>query len=121
MRWRFRRRKAAKCCKTERRLCVDVLDTLRFEDLDKDGFLDMHIVHPDHAVASESNADDQFSYTYYWYDPPSYWIWDNNANLFARMSEREISGRLHENLAGQQENDGMEIRDTVVVELQRGG
>lgn len=81
----------------------------------------MHIVHPDHAVASESNADDQFSYTYYWYDPPSYWIWDNNANLFVRMSEREISGRLHENLAGQQENDGMEIRDTVVVELQRGG
>lgn len=100
----------------EASMCVDVLDTLRFEDLDKDGFLDMHIVHPDHAVASESNADDQFSYTYYWYDPPSYWIWDNDANLFVRMSEREISERLNKNLAGQQENDGMGIRDTVVVQ-----
>lgn len=32
------------------------------------------------------------------------------------MSEREISERLNENVAGQQENDSMEIRDTVVVQ-----
>ncbi len=63
---------------TEVMMCVDTVDTLRFEDLDKDEFLDMHIVYLDHAVVSESNADDQFSYTYYWYDPPSYWLWDNS-------------------------------------------
>lgn len=100
----------------EVRMCVDVVDTLRFEDLDKDGFLDMHIVRPDHASASESHTDDQFSYAYYCYDPPSYWIWDNDKHMFARMYENEISERLHENLAGQQDGDGFGEKDTVVVQ-----
>ena len=97
-------------------MCVDTVDTLRFEDLDKDGFLDMHIVYPDHAVVSESNADDQFSYTYYWYDPPSYWIWDNGKNMFGRMSERELSEHLNENLAGQLDAGSIGATDTVVVQ-----
>lgn len=101
-------------------MCVDVVDTLRFEDLDKDGFLDMHIVRPDHASASESHTDDQFSYAYYCYDPPSYWIWDSAENMFIHMSEREVSERLNENL--QEEYGGQilcaenGIPDTVIVQ-----
>lgn len=101
---------------TEVMMCVDTVDTLRFEDLDKDGFLDMHIVYPDHAVVSESNAYDQFSYTYYWYDPPSYWLWDNGKNMFNCMSERELSEHLNENLAGQRDAGSMGAKDTVVVQ-----
>lgn len=97
-------------------MCVDAVDTLRFEDLDKDGFLDMHIVYPDHAVVSESNAEDQFSYTYYWYDPPSYWIWNSSEKIFEHMSKRDLSKRLNENLTGQQEAGSMGVKDIVVVQ-----
>lgn len=97
-------------------MCVDAVDTLRFEDLDKDGFLDMHIVYPDHAVVSESNAEDQFSYTYYWYDPPSYWIWNSSEKIFEHMSKRDLSERLNENLTGQQEAGSMGVKNIVVVQ-----
>ena len=100
----------------EELMCVDAVDTLRFEDLDKDGFLDMHIVYPDHAVVSESNAEDQFSYTYYWYDPPSYWIWNSSEKIFEHMSKRDLSERLNENLTGQQETGSMGVKDIVVVQ-----
>lgn len=84
----------------EERLCVDAIDTLRFEDLDGDGYLDMHIVYPEHYIVAESDAEDQFSYQYYCYRTiPSFWIWDTQEHLFVHMNEWELSDYIQEGKA----------------------
>lgn len=77
-------------------LCVDAVDTLRFQDMDGDGFLDMHIVYPAHSVVAEADTDDMFSFQYYWYSPEKYWIWNNREHMFVRMTRAQLSGYVRQ-------------------------
>lgn len=98
-------------------LCVDAIDTLRFEDMDGDGYLDMHIVYPEHSVVAESDAEDQFSYKYYYYRSiPWFWIWDDQKQLFVRMDEWELSDRIQERRQEQKEENTAEKDQYIVVQ-----
>lgn len=100
----------------EASLCVDAIDTLQFEDMDGDGYLDMHIVYPEHSIVAESDTEDQFSYQYYWYrSTPRYWVWDNEEHLFVCMNDRELSEHMQQRRAAQQE-DTAEKETLIVVQ-----
>ncbi len=101
----------------EARLCVDAIDTLRFEDMDGDGYLDMHIVYPEHYIVAESDAEDQFSYSYYYYrTTPRYWVWDNDEHIFVCMNEWELSDYVQERRAEQREEDTAEKENVIIVQ-----
>lgn len=101
----------------EVRLCVDAIDTLRFEDMDKDGYLDMHIVYPEHYIVAESDAGDQFSYPYYCYrTTPRYWVWDNQQHQFVCMNKRELSDHVQEKTASQPGEDPAVMQTHIIVQ-----
>jgi len=101
-------------------MSVDAIDTIQFQDLDDDGYLDMYMVYPEHQIVTDLNlkgriSDDGYFYQFseQWfdlYDEPTYYenpsyyyaplakrIWDTKSASFVKMSGSEISARKQKN------------------------
>lgn len=87
--------------------------------MDGDGYLDMHIVYPEHYIVEESDAGDQFSYqSYYYRVPPQYWVWDGRENRFVCMNQWELADYIRqEGMAGQPEETTGKV---ICITVQKG-
>jgi len=101
-------------------MSADTIDTIQFQDLDDDGYLDMYMVYPEHHTVTEYDidgriSDDDYFYKFSeqwfglydertYYENPSYYysplvkrIWDTRSASFVKMSGSEIDARRQKN------------------------
>lgn len=76
-------------------LCIELPDTITFEDLNADGYLDMFIDKPLHSNDSRAVADKQ-NYRYV----PVYMLWNPQEEQFERKTEAEVENSLLANQNG---------------------
>lgn len=81
-------------------LCIELPDTITFEDLNADGYVDMSIDKPLHSNDSRAVADKQS----YWYHP-AYMLWNPQKQQFERKTEKEVKNSLLANQNGLTEEE----------------
>lgn len=81
-------------------LCIELPDTITFEDLNADGYLDMFIDKPLHSNDTRAVADKQS----WWYNPV-YMLWNTESEQFERKTEKEVNNSLLANKNGLTEDE----------------
>ena len=81
-------------------LCIELPDTITFEDLNADGYVDMFIDKPLHSNSSRAVAD-KISY---WYIPV-YRLWNPKEEQFEYKTEKEVQNSLLANQNGLTEEE----------------
>ena len=84
-------------------LCIELPDTITFEDLNADGYVDMFIDKPLHSNSSRAVADKQS----YWYHP-AYMLWNPQKQQFESKTEEEVHNSLLANQDGLTEEGSTE-------------
>lgn len=87
-------------------LCFEIKDTVRFEDIDKDGFLDMQIYYPGHVFDTEYSKAKEKMY-----------LWNPEIEILERIKPEDIQNRIEDN--EKQEKELLQD-DFMIVRVKRG-
>lgn len=107
---------------TEVDLCIELPDTITFDDLNSDGFTDMFIDMPLHSNDTRAAAEEQS-----WWYHPDYMLWNNEKEQFEYKTQKQVKNSLlaNQNNLTEEEQDEKTKREradlfAVVTHLPKG-
>lgn len=96
---------------TDVNLCIEMTDTVSFEDLDGDGCLEMKIIYPTHQSGSDSIEIHH----------KDYWEWDREQSKLVRTNQEELLAKRKENNASTDEEETPQVNLSVIpVTVEKG-
>lgn len=86
-------------------LCIERTDTVSFEDVDGDGYLEMNIVYPSHWSGNDEIEVDH----------NDYWKWDREKNELVHTTQEALLAKQSENQTASGETDTPRINSSFIL------